>query len=85
MYLSENIKKQKLMYAGIETIIMGVSLHIATKYFGIPIFSMEYGIAPVIHTGFVAEYGTLVFAFFGVIMISFSELYENIRKRINRP
>ena len=81
MILSEKIKSQKLMYSGIEIIIMGVFLHIAAKCFGIPIFSMEYGIRPVVHTGEAAEHGVLIFAFFGVIMISFSGIYENLRKK----
>ncbi len=80
MIISEKIKSQKLIYSGIEIIIMGVFLHIAAKYFGIPIFSMEYGIRPAVHSGESAEYGVLIFAFFGVVMIGFSGVYEKIIK-----
>ena len=76
--IPSKLKRNKVMYLGIYTLFLGISLFALTKYFNLPIVSLRYGVKPEITAAAQGVDATILTTLIGLLLISFATVYEYV-------
>ncbi|MFK8067919.1 MAG: hypothetical protein AB8D52_06720 [Gammaproteobacteria bacterium] len=70
------LKGKKLLSLGVFSFFIGIAIFILNRFFGVPIYSLRYGVMPEIANEQYAEDAALVVIWFGLFLIVLAKMID---------